>query len=45
MENKILLQQNIVENDVYAILELLKKNNLQYIKIFHSHLTAVGEVY
>jgi len=37
--------QNIDENDVYAILELLKKNNLQYTRIFHSHLTADGEVY
>jgi len=37
--------QNVDENNVYAILELLKKNNLQYTKIFHSHLTAVGEVY
>jgi hypothetical protein len=37
--------QNIDENDVYAILELLKKNNLQYTKMFHSHLTPAGEVY
>jgi len=37
--------QNVDENDVYAILELLKKNNLQYTKIFHSRLTADGEVY
>ena len=37
--------QNIDENDVYAILELLKKNNLQYTRIFHSHLTADGEIY
>jgi len=37
--------QNVDEKDVYAILELLKKNNLQYIKIFHSRLTADGEVY
>ena len=37
--------QNVDENDVYAILELLKKNNLQYTRIFHSHLTADGEVY
>ena len=37
--------QNIVENDVYAILELLKKNNLQYTKLFHSHISADGEVY
>ena len=37
--------QNIDENDVYAVLELLKKNNLQYTRIFHSHLTAAGEIY
>jgi len=37
--------QNIDKNDVYAILELLKKNNLQYTKIFHSHLIAAGEIY
>jgi hypothetical protein len=37
--------QNVGENDVYAVLELLKKNNLQYTKIFHSRLTAEGEVY
>ena len=37
--------QNIDENDVYAILELLKKNNLQYTRIFHSHLIASGEIY
>jgi len=37
--------QNVNENDVYTILELLKKNNLQYTKIFHSRLTADGEVY
>ena len=37
--------QNVNENDVYSVLEILKKNNLQYIKIFHSRLTADGEVY
>jgi hypothetical protein len=37
--------QNVDENDVYTILELLKRNNLQYTKIFHSHLTEDGEVY
>jgi hypothetical protein len=37
--------QDIVENDVYAILELLKKNNLRYTKIFHSQLTDDGEIY
>jgi len=37
--------QNVDEKDVYAVLELLKKNNLQYTKIFHSRLTADGEVY
>jgi hypothetical protein len=37
--------QNVDENDVYTILELLKKNNVQYTKIFHSHLTPNGEVY
>ena len=37
--------QNVDENDIYAILELLKKNNLQYTRMFHSHLTVAGEVY
>jgi len=37
--------QNTDENDVYTILELLKKNNLQYTNIFHSHFTEDGEVY
>ena len=37
--------QNIDEDDVSAILALLKKNNLHYIKVFHSILTADGEIY
>jgi hypothetical protein len=37
--------KNIEENDVYAILELLKKNNLQYTRIFHSQLIADGEIW
>jgi hypothetical protein len=37
--------QNIDEADVYTILALLKKNGLRYTKIFHSLLTADGEIY
>jgi hypothetical protein len=37
--------QNIDETDIYAVLELLKKNNLQYTKVFHSVSTAEGEIY
>ena len=37
--------QNIDENDVYTILELLKKNDLQYTRVFHSLPTADGEIY
>jgi len=38
--------QNIIdENDVYAVLEILKKNHLQYIKVFRSHPSANGEMY
>ena len=37
--------KNVNENDVFTILELLKKNNLQYTRIFHSHPTVDGEVY
>jgi hypothetical protein len=37
--------QNIDGIDVYTVLTLLKKNNLQYTKVFHSLLTADGEIY
>ena len=37
--------QDVDEKDVYAVLELLKKNNLQYTRVFHSQLTENGEVY
>jgi hypothetical protein len=37
--------QNIDKSDVYTILELLKKNDLQYTKVFHSMLTTEGEIY
>ena len=37
--------QNADEEDFYAILELLEKNHLQYIRVFHSQLTAEGEEY
>jgi hypothetical protein len=37
--------QNIDKSDVYTILELLKKGDLQYTKVFHSILTTDGEIY
>jgi hypothetical protein len=37
--------QNINKNDIYTILAALKKNNLQYTRVFHSLLTADGEIY
>ena len=37
--------QDIEEPDFYSILEMLKKNNLQYIRVFHSSTTENGEVY
>jgi hypothetical protein len=37
--------KNIDKSDVYTILEILKKKDLQYTKVFHSILTEDGEVY
>jgi hypothetical protein len=37
--------RGIGENDIYAILELLQKNDLQYTRIFRSVSTAGGEMY
>jgi hypothetical protein len=37
--------QNIDESDFYTILALLKKNDLPYIRVFHSHRTVDGEIY
>ena len=36
---------NIDENEIFTVLELLKKNGLQYVRIFRSSYTADGEVY
>ena len=37
--------QDIDETDIVSILEILKNNDLQYIRIFHSLSTPEGEIY
>ena len=37
--------QNIDESEFCAILELLKKNDLPHIKVFHSYRAEGGEMY
>jgi hypothetical protein len=37
--------QNIDESDFCTILALLKKNDLPYVRFFHSNRTMDGEIY